>query len=96
VLKPYKKSAGPPWTPTAAVLRSTATPSEEVPVHAVHVKEGPPGEWGEIAVETALPPPAAGVRFTLELSGEGGQALVVERVEIPSTAGQPEKKEGGR
>ena len=43
VLKPYKKSAGPPWTPTAAVLRSTATPSEEVPVHAVHVKEGPPG-----------------------------------------------------
>jgi len=96
VLKPLKEKAGPPWTPTAAVLRSEATPGEEVPVHAVHVREGPPGEWGEIAVEAALPPPAAGVRFTLELSGEGGQALVVERVEIPSTAGQPEKKEGGR
>jgi hypothetical protein len=96
VLKPLKAKAGPPWTPTAAVLRSKATPGEEVPVHAVHVREGPPGEWGEIAVEAALPPPAAGLLFTVELSGEKGQTLWVDKVEIPPAPKQPEKKEGGR
>jgi uncharacterized protein (TIGR02268 family) len=96
VLKPLKEKAGPPWTPTAAVLRSDTTPGEEVPVHAVHVREGPPGEWGEMAVEAALPPPAAGVRFTVVLRGEEGQALWVERVEVPPTPKQPEEKEGGR
>jgi hypothetical protein len=95
VLKPKKpkKNAGPPWTPTAAVLRSSAAPNEEVKVHAVHVREGPPGEWGEVAVEAALPSPAAGVRFRLELRGEGGQLLVVKGVRIPGLP-QPEKESG--
>jgi uncharacterized protein (TIGR02268 family) len=83
VVKPVKEEAGPPWTPTAAVLRSEAAPHEEVPVHAVHVRAGPPGEWGEVAVEAALPSPAAGLDFKLELRGEGGQTLMVKKVWIP-------------
>jgi hypothetical protein len=95
VLRPLKEMAGPPWTPTAAVLRSEST-GEEVPVHAVHVREGPPGEWGEMAVEAPLPPPTAGILFTVVLSGKEGQTLWVDRVEIPPAPEQPEKKEGGR
>jgi hypothetical protein len=94
VLKPMK-AAGPPWTPTAAVLRSEVAPHEEVAVHAVHVREGPPGEWGEIAVEAALPSPAAGLKLTVELSGESGQSLGIGGMELPEPA-QPEKKESGR
>ena len=95
VLKPLKENAGPPWTPTAAVLRSVNTPNEEVPVRAVHVKEGSPGEWGEVAVEAALPSPAAGFGFDLELRGERKQSLTVERMKIPLPQ-QPEKKGNGR
>lgn len=95
VLKPVKEKAGPPWTPTGAVLRSTKTPNEEVPVHAVHSRAGPPGEWGEVAVEAALPSPAAGVRFILELRGAGGQSLTVGRVTIPGPP-EPEREESGR
>jgi uncharacterized protein (TIGR02268 family) len=94
VVKPLKH-AGPPWTPTAAVLRRERAPHEEVPVHAVHVREGPPGEWGEVAVDAALPSPAAGEPFNLELTGAGGQSLLVEGLRLPGSA-QPEKKESGR
>jgi uncharacterized protein (TIGR02268 family) len=92
VVKP-KKNAGPPWTPTAAVLRGAAAPNEEVPVHSVHVREVPPGEWSEVAVEAALPSPAAGVRFDLELRGEG-QTLMVWDVRIPEPPQQEEKERG--
>jgi uncharacterized protein (TIGR02268 family) len=93
VLKPVKKEAGPPWTPTAAVLRSKAAANEEVLVHAVHSRAGPPGEWGEVAVEAALPSPAAGRLFELELRGASGQSLTVDRVEIPEPP-QPEEESG--
>jgi uncharacterized protein (TIGR02268 family) len=95
VLKPVKEKAGPPWTPTGAVLRSRAASQEEVPVLAVHSRVAPPGEWGEIAVEAALPSPAAGERFDLELRGERRQSLTVKGVKIPGPP-QPEKKESGR
>ncbi|HVG61374.1 MAG TPA: DUF2381 family protein [Hyalangium sp.] len=95
VLKPVKKNVGPPWTPTAAVLRGEVAPNEKVPVHAVHVREGGPGEWGEVAVEAALPSPAAGLRFILELRGTGGQSLTVDRVRIPGPP-EPEREESGR
>jgi hypothetical protein len=94
VLKP-KRNAGPPWTPTGAVLRSRVASKKEASVLSVHSRAGPPGEWGEVAVEAALPSPAAGVRFTLELKGSGGQSLRVDDVEIPPPP-QPEKKESGR
>ena len=96
VLKPVKEHAGPPWTPTGAVLRSSVAPEEEVAVLAVHNRAGPPGEWGEAAVEAALPSPAAGLLFILELRGEGGQTLKVENVVIPPSPEQKEKKESGR
>jgi hypothetical protein len=94
-VKPVRENAGPPWAPTGAVLRSRAAPHEEVPVHAVHVREGPPGEWGEVAVEAALPSPKAGVSFALEFRGAGGQSLTVGRVKIPPPP-PPEEKESGR
>jgi uncharacterized protein (TIGR02268 family) len=93
VVKP-KKEAGPPWVPTGAVLRSLAAPNEQVKARAVHVREGPPGEWGEVAVEAALPSPAAGLLFDLELRGESGQNLTVRDVMLPPAEG--EKKESGR
>jgi hypothetical protein len=65
-------------------------------VLALHSRAGPPGEWGDIAVEAALPSSGAGERFTLELSGASGQSLTVENVRLPRPD-QPEKKEeGGR
>jgi uncharacterized protein (TIGR02268 family) len=96
VLKPVKEEAGPPWTPTGAVLRSAAASKEEVPVRAVHSRAGSPGEWGEIAVEAALPSPAAGKSFTLELSGARGQSLTVDRVTLPHPNPPEKKEDGGR
>jgi uncharacterized protein (TIGR02268 family) len=95
VLHPVKEKVGPPWTPTRAALRSSAASKEKVPVLAVHSRAGPPGEWGEIAVEAALPSPAAGLRFDLEFRGERGQSLTVKNLELPRPS-QPEKKEGGQ
>jgi hypothetical protein len=95
VLTPMRKNAAPPWTPTGAVLRSSATSAEEVPVLAVHSLPGPPGEWGEVAVEAALPSPAVGSRLDVELRGERRQSLTVKGVWLPEPA-QPEKKESGR
>jgi len=48
-----------------------------------------------VAVEAALPSPAAGFRFDLELRGDKRQSLTVERMKIPLPQ-QPEKKESGR
>jgi uncharacterized protein (TIGR02268 family) len=94
VLKPTKK-AGPPWTPTAAVLRHAVTPDKEVPVHAVHSRAGAPGEWGEVAVEAALPSPAEALRLDLEFRGASGQRLTVKGVKFPQLP-EPKKEEAGR
>jgi uncharacterized protein (TIGR02268 family) len=92
VFKP-KPEAGPPWTPTAATLRSLAAPKEEVKVRAVHVRPGKPGEWGSVAVEAELPSPAAGHKFDLELRGESGQSLQLKEVRIPLAPAEKETRQ---
>jgi len=92
VVKPMPK-VGPPWTPTAATLRSTTAQAEEVKVRAVHVRPGAAGEWSTLAVEAELPSPAAGAQFDLEFRGEGGRSLTLKDVRIPP---KQEKKEAAK
>jgi len=74
-----------PWTPTSATLRAQEGSKEEVRVLSVQVREGPlvPGELPPVAVEAVLPSSAAGASFILELRGEGGQRLEIDRVFLP-------------
>ena len=91
---PVENAVGqPPWAPTEATLRSSGKGAQEVPVRTVALRPAriAPGETGQVAVEAELPPPEAGIWFTLELREPGGRSLTVERVKIPLALPQDKK-----
>jgi hypothetical protein len=82
-----------PWVPTEATLTpETLASAPAVAVRTVSLEEGPlaPGARGRLAVETDLPPAAAGTAFKLTVRGTGGRQLTY-RVVLP----KPQAPEGG-
>jgi hypothetical protein len=79
-----------PWVPTEAMLTPVTPTPTPVAVRTVSLEEGPlaPGARGRLAVETDVPPAAAGTAFQLTVRSAGGRQLIYT-VFIPKS-GKPE------
>ena len=94
VLLIQNKTGQPAWAPTEGTLRSTNKTKEAVTVRTVSLRQGPiaPGAVGWVAVEAALPAPAAGRYFELRLGDPSGRVLTLGPMQIP----QEQQDNGGR
>lgn len=78
-----KPLAGLPWVPREATLTSLTGESVRVRAVTAEPREMAPGRWGRVLVETDVPPPSAGINFTLEVRGADGRSLSVSKVILP-------------
>jgi uncharacterized protein (TIGR02268 family) len=75
--------SGQPWTPSGATLTSTTGKPVTVRSVAAAAGEIAPGRREQIFVEAEVPPPSAGLAFTLELLGADGRRLSIPTVRLP-------------
>jgi len=86
---PLFNHSAQPWTPSEATLTSATGKPVTVRSVASAAGEIAPGRKDRVFVEAEVPPPSAGLGFTLELRGADGRRLSIPTVRLPPPGSKP-------